>query len=88
MSAANGWPKMVNDTQKMMFPSNLPCGDRIRSSGAVSWISGSCRNIPKNATPIRLCVGTPTKSSCRMAERRNTVALAVRCDHPRDRIGE
>ena len=51
MSAANGWPRIVKDTQKMVLPRSLPCADFMRSSGWVRAMSGSWRNMPRKATP-------------------------------------
>jgi hypothetical protein len=42
---------MVKETQKMIFPRSFPLADFMRSRGAVIWISGSWRNMPRKATP-------------------------------------
>ena len=81
-----GWPTRTKLIQKMAFPIAL-AWPRIFSNGAVMATKGIWNIIPANATPMMLCVGTPTSSSCMTAEKVKTAMAAWAGFHPRARSG-
>lgn len=62
-----------------IIPANATPAGRQSKKNSGGWDS----NIP-----MRLCVGMPTRSSCRIAEKRNTMKLAENGLQPRPTNGE